>query len=123
MAVLKITDRQVTVALDWWEKLAARRSDLTVPTRAITGVSVVDDACGTARAVPAGRHVPGTRIRGVTSTGTFTAADGTGESTFAVCHGKGPGIVLELESATVKRIIISTPQAQAYARELSLLAG
>lgn len=52
MAVLKITDRQVTVALDWWEKLAARRSHLTIPTRVITGVSVVGDACGTARSVP-----------------------------------------------------------------------
>lgn len=123
MAVLKITDRQVTVALDWWEKLAARRSHLTIPTRVITGVSVIEDACGLAHAVPARRRVPGTRIRGVTNTGTFTAVDGTGASTFAVCHGNGPGIVLELESATVNRIIISTPNAEDYARELSQLVG
>jgi len=123
MAVLKITDRQVTVALDWWEKLAARRSHLTIPTRVITGVSVVGDACGTARSVPAGKRAPGTRIPGLISTGTFTAADGTGSSTFSVCHGKGPGIVLELKSATVNRIIISTPNAEDYARELSALVG
>lgn len=119
MAVLKISDRQVTVALDWWEKLAARRSHFTIPTRVITGVSVVDDACGLARAVPAGRRAPGTRIRGVTNTGTFTAADGTGASTFAVCHGSGPGIILELKSATVNRIIISTPLAGKYAEQLA----
>ncbi|QGU03665.1 hypothetical protein [Corynebacterium comes] len=123
MAVLKITDRQVTVSLDWWEKLAARRSNFTIPTRAITGVSVVEDACSTAMAVPSGRRAPGTRIRGVTNTGTFMAADGTGASTFAVCHGKGRGIILELKSATVTRIIISTPNAEDYARELSLLVG
>ncbi|WP_040084769.1 hypothetical protein [Corynebacterium humireducens] len=119
MAVLKISDRQVTVALDWWEKLAARRSHFTIPTRVITGVSVVDDACGLAHAVPAGRRAPGTRIRGVTNTGTFTAADGTGASTFAVCHGSGLGIILELKSATVNRIIISTPLAGKYAEQLA----
>ena len=48
MAVLKINDRQVTVLLDWWEKLAARRSHLTIPTRAIAAVEVVEDACAVA---------------------------------------------------------------------------
>lgn len=118
MAVLKITDRQVTVALDWWEKIAARRSHLTIPTRKIAGFTVVEDACGLASQVPAHKRAPGTRIRGVTSTGTFTANDGTGECTFAVCHGSGPGLIIDLTSATVNRIIISTPRAEDYAREL-----
>ena len=119
MAVLKITDRQVTVTLDWWEKIAARRSHLTVPTRVITDVRVVEDACSLAAAVPAHKRAPGTRIRGVTSTGTFTAADGSRACTFAVCHGSGPGILIELKSATVNRIIISTPRADQYAEELA----
>lgn len=118
MAVLKITDRQVTVSLDWWEKIVARRSHLTIPTRVITDVRVVEDACSLASSVPAHRRAPGTRIRGVTSTGTFTSADGTGDQTFVVCHGSGPGILLDLKSATVNRIIISTPNAGVYAREL-----
>lgn len=118
MAVLKITDRQVTVTLDWWEKIAARRSHFTIPTRVITDVRVVDDACSLASSVPARRRAPGTRIRGVTSTGTFTANDGTGAKTFAVCHGRGPGILIDLRSATVNRIIISTPKAGEYAAEL-----
>ena len=67
MAVLKITDRQVTVTLDWWEKIAARRSHFTIPTRVITDVRVVEDACSLAAAVPARR--PGTtRCRGTRST-------------------------------------------------------
>jgi len=119
MAVLKITDRQVTVTLDWWEKIAARRSHLTIPTRVITDVRVVDNACSLASAVPAHKRAPGTRIRGVTNTGTFTASDGTGAKTFAVCHGRGPGIILELKSATVNRIIISTPKAGEYAEQLA----
>ncbi|MDO5669216.1 MAG: hypothetical protein Q4G50_04380 [Corynebacterium sp.] len=123
MAVLKITDRQVTVTLDWWEKIAARRSHLTIPTRVITDVRVVDDACSLARAVPAHKRAPGTRIKGVTSTGTFTASDGTGAQTFAVCHGKGPGILIDLQSATVNRIIISTPRADEYVEELARIVG
>ncbi|GAB3695313.1 hypothetical protein [Corynebacterium nasicanis] len=123
MAVLKITDRQVTVTLDWWEKIAARRSHFTIPTRVITDVRVVEDAARLASAVPARKRAPGTRIRGVTNTGTFTATDGTGARTFAVCHGTGPGILIDLKSATVNRIIISTPQADRYAAELARVVG
>ncbi len=118
MAALKILDGKVVVELDWWEKLAARRSHLTIPTRVISGVSVVDDACVAAGSA---RRFPGTRIPGLTHTGTITAEDGTRAQTFAVCHGRGPGIVLELEHATVNRIVISTSQAENYARELSRL--
>ena len=123
MAVLKINDRQVTVLLDWWEKLAARRSHLTLPPRAITAVEVVEDACAVASTRDSLRRAPGTRIRGLTNTGTFTAADGTRASTFSVCHGAGPGIILELDSVTVNRIIISTPKARDYAHELSRVVG
>lgn len=123
MAVLRIDDRQVTVLLDWWEKLAARRSHLTIPLRSITGVKVVENACGTENSQLNAPRAPGTRIRGVTNTGTFTAVDGTRSSTFSVCHGTGPGIVLELDSATVNRIVISTPRAQYYAQELSRVVG
>ncbi len=119
MAVLKITDRQVTVSLDWWEKIVARRSHLTIPTRVITDVRVVEDAWSLAAAVPVHKRAPGTRIRGLTNTGTFTARDGSGASTFAVCHGRRPGILIDLESATVNRIIISTPLAGKYAEQLA----
>ena len=59
----------------------------------------------------------------MTSTGTFTANDGTGAQTFAVCHGKGPGILIDLKSATVNRIIISTARAGEYAEELARIVG
>ena len=36
-----------------------------------------------------------------------------------MCHGKGPGILIDLKSATVNRIIISTARAGEYAEELA----
>lgn len=115
MAALNITDGKVTVELDWWEKLAARRSHLTIPRRAIRGVVVVEDACA---AAGAGRRESATRIPGVTYTGTVGAEDGTRQRTFTVCHGHQPGLVIELSDATVDRIVISTSRAHDYAREL-----
>lgn len=120
MAVLNITDQRVTVELDWWEKLVARRSHLTVPRRAIESVEVVEvarDAAGE------GRRVSATRVRGLTYTGTVSAEDGSRCSSFLVCHGRSPGIVLNLRHATLDRIVISTPVARSYAAELARVAA
>ncbi|MGD7003109.1 hypothetical protein [Corynebacterium halotolerans] len=120
MAVLKITDHRVTVELDWWEKLVARRSHLTVPRRAIESVEVVEDASD---AAGEGRRVSATRVRGLTYTGTVSAEDGSRSSSFLVCHGRGPGIVLQLRNVTLDRIVISTPAAHSYAAQLGGVAA
>lgn len=120
MAVLNITDQRVTVELDWWEKLAARRSHLTVPRRAIESVEVVDDVTAV---VGEGRRVSAMRVRGLTFTGTISAEDGTRSSSFLVCHRRSPGIVLQLRNATLDRIIISTPAADDYAARLGGVAA
>ncbi|QGU06351.1 hypothetical protein COCCU_01960 [Corynebacterium occultum] len=116
MAELKITEQRVTVELDWWEKVVARRSHLTVPRRAIQAVTLVDDAC---TAVGEGRRVSATRVRGLTYTGTITTEDGSRSSSFVACHGRGPGIVLELKDVTLDRIVISTAAAHRYAALLN----
>lgn len=120
MAVLNITDQRVTVELGWWEKLAARRSHLTVPRRAIESVQVVEDASD---AAGWGRRVSATRVRGLTFTGTISTEDGTRLSSFLVCHRRGPGIVLQLRNATLDRIVISTPAAYDYAARLGAMAA
>lgn len=115
MAVLRITEQRVTVELDWWEKLVARRSHLTVPRRAIRAVTVVEDA---STAVGRGRRVSATRLPGLTFTGTVTAEDGSRSSSFVACHRRRPGIVLELSDVTLDRIVISTGSAREYAAAL-----
>lgn len=115
MARLAIEQDRVRVHLDWWEKVALRRSHLTIPLRSIAEVSVVDNA---GEALGAGRFEQATHIPGLTSVGTLSAEDGSGERTFAVCHRRGPGLVLGLRSATFNRIVLSTPLAQQYAELL-----
>lgn len=115
MARLSIHDDRVTVTLSWWEKLSAHRSHLTIPLRVIKNVEVVPDA---SRAVAPGRRTAATRIKGVTATGTWDAMDGSRKRTFVVAHRRWPGIALDLEGATYDRIVISTTNADVYARQL-----
>ncbi|MDK8450345.1 hypothetical protein [Corynebacterium mastitidis] len=125
MAYLQITGQQVTVTLDWWEKLAAHRSHLTIPLRAIVSARAVGDVFALpeirSAARASGPGVSATRIRGVTTTGTFDTPEGT---IFAVCHAGGgarggrEGLVLELDKATVDYIVVTTPQARRYAQRL-----
>lgn len=123
MATLHITDKKVIVELDWWEKLAAHRSHLTIPTRTVVRSEAVDDVFALPY-IAQGKREPATRIKGVTSTGTYLQ---DGDSIFAVCHGSSPkpGIVIELRGATVERIVVSTPsleQARDYVAALGAVA-
>lgn len=115
MARLAIEQDRVRVHLDWWEKVALRRSHLTIPLRSITDVAVVDNA---GKALGEGRFEQATRIPGLTAVGTLSAEDGSGDRTFAVCHRRSPGLVLDLQSATFNRVVLSTPLAEDYARLL-----
>lgn len=115
MARLAIEPDRVRVHLDWWEKLALRRSHLTVPLRSITDVVVVDDA---EAMLGDGRFEHSVRIPGLTAAGTLTTEDGTSQRTFAVCHRKQPGLVLTLQRATFHRIVLTTGQADNYAEQI-----
>ncbi|KQB87302.1 hypothetical protein [Corynebacterium lowii] len=128
MAYLQITDKQVTITLDWWEKLAAHRSHLTIPLRAVTNARAVEDVFALpeihAAAQASGSAASATRIKGLTTTGTFQTPQG---KIFAVCHaGSGgrsgrsgrEGLVLTLDKATVDYIVVTTPLARRYAEQL-----
>lgn len=117
MATLSITDQRVTVTLDWWEKLACGRSDFRVPVHVIVGCEAVDIA---AEAAAGYRRVQALRIPGVTHTGHYRN-ERTGETSFIVCHRDGPGVILELDGATVDTIIISTPHGKQYAQQVTQL--
>lgn len=120
MARLAIEQDRVRVHLDWWEKLALRRSHLTIPLRAIADVAVVANA---GEALGEGRFEQSTRIPGLTAAGVLSAEDGSGLRTFAICHRRGPGLVLDLRSATFHRIVLSTPLAENYASLLRARVG
>ncbi|AIG63595.1 hypothetical protein CATYP_01640 [Corynebacterium atypicum] len=126
MADLIANAHRLTVYLEWWEKLAAHRSNLTVPLRAIRKVELVEDVFDDA-AVAAGERIPATRIRGITVTGTLDDPL-TGGAVFAVCHAGGGstsrhGVNVVLSGATVERIIISHADAEGLVERLKELTG
>ncbi|WIM68016.1 hypothetical protein QP027_01040 [Corynebacterium breve] len=118
MAQFSIKHDRLTVTLRWWEKLAARRSHLTIPLRAIRGVSCVADPL---TELGVGQRHGATHIPGWTYTGTMS--QDPGGRVLAVCHRKGPGIVLELADATYSKIVISTPHASEYAQKLQKIVA
>ncbi|WP_255567676.1 hypothetical protein [Corynebacterium sp. TAE3-ERU16] len=122
MVRVELTDTALTVRLHWWEKAAARRSDLTVPRRAILAARPLRNAAAAVER-SAGSSLSGIAINGVTRSGTLTGPmvpSGRGTtSTFAVCHGSEPGIEILLDHPTVQRIVIATPEAERLLARLS----
>src|SRR5579863_4664963 len=99
MASLLIDDSSVTVSLSAAEKIEALHGNVTVPRMAVTG----------ARAVPDGlAEVHGKRMAtgfpGINAVGTVRDV---GSVTFAVCHGRGPAVVLDLAGQFYDQIVVT----------------
>jgi hypothetical protein len=112
VASLAITADTLTVQMSLGEKAEALHRDLIVPRSAVTGVRVVGDGLAEVH----GLKMPGTSIPGVIMVGTWIGAEG---STFAVCHGRGPAIVIDLAGQHVDRIVMTVDDPEEAAAELS----
>jgi hypothetical protein len=112
VANLVITDDTLTVQMSLGEKAEALHRDLTVPRSAVTGVRVVDDGLAEVQ----GLKMPGTGIPGVIMVGTWMSRDG---STFAVCHGRGPAIVIDLAGQHIDRIVMTVDNPEEALAELT----
>jgi hypothetical protein len=112
VANLVITGDTLTVQMSLGEKAEALHRDLTVPRSAVTGVRIVEDGLAEVH----GLKMPGTGIPGVIMVGTWLSSEG---STFAVCHGRGPAIVIDLAGQHVDRIIMTVPNAEQALSDLS----
>jgi len=111
MANLVISDESVTLELSTAEKAEALHRDLAVPRSAITGVRVVSSCMDEVR----GFKLVGSGIPGVMRVGSFKGDDG---STFALCHGNGPGLVLDLTGQHYDRIVLSIDNPEQVASQL-----
>ncbi len=113
MASLVIGDDTVSVHLSHVEHVESVHGDLTVPRSCVVGARAVDDAL---------REVNGLRFegegQGVILVGTVTGKDGT---TFAVCHGNTPGLVVQLRDATYSRIVVSCDDGEACTEAVAVL--
>ncbi|MGH3445306.1 MAG: hypothetical protein ACRDPB_08020 [Nocardioidaceae bacterium] len=112
MADLLIDDDTVTVSLSGIEKVEALHGDVTVPRSAIVGARAVADGMAEVH----GLRMPGTGFPGLIMVGTFRHPRGT---TFAVCHGQQPAVVLDLSGANYDRIVATVANPEDAVRSLS----
>lgn len=111
MAHLVIDDMSVTVVLSELEKLETLHGDVTVPRSAVVGARVVPVAMSEVH----GLRAPGTGLPGVVVAGTFRGKD---KRTFAVCHGRGPGLVIALIDAAYDEIVVTLDDPEQALTEL-----
>jgi hypothetical protein len=116
VAELSTDASELIVTMTLPEELEALHSDVRVPLSAVTAVRAVDDAWPELRGIRA----PGTGIPGVIAVGTRRGSFG---KDFAVVHGKGPAVVVELDGAEYSRLVVTTENAAAVAQTIIRAAG
>jgi hypothetical protein len=112
MADVIIDDDTVTVSLSALESLEALHGDVTVLRSAITQARAVPDGMAEVRGIRA----PGTSLPGVTLIGTWRNGAG---ATFAVCHGRKPAIVIDLDGAQFDRLVVTVADTEPILRSLA----
>jgi len=100
VANLLIDEGSVTVALTTTEKFEALHGDVVLPRSSVRDVRAVQDGMEEIH----GMRMPGTGFPGVVMVGTWRDTAGV---TFAVCHGRRPGVVLELAGQPYDRVVVT----------------
>lgn len=116
MATLSVVGESLVVKMSWFERLEAFHSDVSVKRSAMRDVRVVDTAWPELRGVRA----PGTGIPGVVAVGTRRGGFG---KDFAVVHGKGPAVVVELEGEKYARLVVTADDAGTLAAAVTGAPG
>lgn len=111
MASIAIDGDALHLRLSWLEKLGALHGDVVVPRSCVRSARTSEAPMREVR----GLRAPGTAIPFVIGLGTFR--------TFAwkdfVAVTSKPGLVIELDGAPFRRLVVSTPDAAALADQLS----
>jgi len=103
MASLEIDGPDLVLRLGRWERLGAlQRGDLRIRSTAITACRAVDSAYAEVR----GLRIPGTGVPGRLLLGTWRTRR---SKSFVAVSGKGPGCVIELDSGSFDRWVVSEP--------------
>jgi hypothetical protein len=111
VASLAIEDDELVVEMTTAEKLEAVHGEVRVPLAAVRAVRTVGDAWPELRGIRA----PGTGIPGKIAVGTRRGSFG---SDFAVVHGTGPAVIVELDGAKYSRLVITNDDAEQLARQI-----
>ena len=111
MGQLVVEGPDLVLRLSWLEKLEGMRGDLRLPVSSVRSVRAVAEAWPELRGIRA----PGTGWPGVIAVGTRRWGGG---KDFAVVHGKGPALVVELEAAEYDRVVVTSDGAPAEVARL-----
>jgi hypothetical protein len=106
MASLLIADDVVTVSLSAAEKVEALHGNVSVPRAAVMSARVVPDGMEEVH----GLKMPGTGLPGVIMVGTWRDGE---RVTFAVCHGRRPAVVIDLDDQVYDRIVVTVADPEA----------
>lgn len=111
MAHLLITDDAVTIDMSRGEKFEAIHGDQAFPRCAIRAVRAVPDCIAEVHGMKTmGTELPGLRV------GNFSDDEHT---TFAVCHGHNPGIVIDLANSKYDRVVLTIENPEEIAARLA----
>jgi hypothetical protein len=108
VANFEIEGGMLHLKLSLVEKMEAFHGEIAVPLSSVAAVRAVLTAWPELR----GMRAPGTGIPNVIAVGTRRGAFGRD---FAVVHGKGPAVVVELQGAKYEHLIVTTQDAEGVA--------
>ena len=115
MAHLLITDDAVTIDMSRGERFEAAHGDQAFPRSAISGVRAVPDCIAEVHGMKGvGVQLPDTRV------GSW---HDDGRVTFAVCHGRAPGIVIDLANSKYDRVVLTVQNPEEIVARLSAPPG
>ena len=116
MGRLSVTGAELVLDLSGLEKVEGFRGNIHVPISAVRDIRCVQDPWPELRGVRA----PGTGVPGIISVGTRR---GTDIKDFAVVHGSGPAIVVDLVGAAYGRLVVTEDDAEDATEELRRQTG
>ena len=112
MAELRVDGDEVVLELSGLEKVGALHGDVRVARSSVREVRAVDDAMAEVR----GLRAPGTGFPGVIALGTWRRRGG---KDFVAVRRHAPGVVVELEGAPYRRLIVTTSDPSAIETAVS----
>ena len=116
MAELTVLADTLTLTLSRLEHAEGFHRDVTAPLASLTAVRAVADPWPELRGIRA----PGTGMPGVVAVGTRRGSFG---KDFAAVHGKGPGVVVELDGQEFGRWVLTVDDPDPVVAQVSAAAG
>jgi hypothetical protein len=116
VASLSVEGDELVLTMTPLEKVEGFHGSIRVPTSTVRRVRSVDDPWNELR----GLRAPGTGVPRVIAVGTRR---GGGIRDFAVVHGQGPGLVVDMDGAEFDRFVVTDEHAEALATELRKQIG